>query len=142
MRPIAPLSALALLGLAGLSLAACDSSPRPSQAGLYTSDDRCIRERQRYNEPLFETVHECGMEVPDLSNDPDLQRWAAVNGQAYLKTEIGQDSREHWFYCRLTGYHPGNEPTATSPFRCKALGFTTPLDMPHDKLRPSLTSAG
>lgn len=104
-----------------VTLSACAERPFQRSAGV--SDSTCIRQASVADSYLWEAVRDCGARLPDLSDDPGLQRQASLSGVPFRKETHEADGKTHAYVCR--GAPPAYERMDT-PFpsvgRCTALG--------------------
>ena len=73
--------------------------------GLYTADAHCIRENlARYPTRSYskfgEAAGDCGIVVPDLTNDHQLQLAARIIGAPYVISVKSTDGMDNWAVCR------------------------------------------
>lgn len=88
-------SVLVLFYIFALSACAEGSFRRPA----YISDSTCIREAL-IGDNLWEALRDCGTRVPDLSDDPGLQREASLSGISFIKQKHEADGKNRSYVCR------------------------------------------
>jgi hypothetical protein len=104
-----------------MALSACAERPFQRSAGV--PDSTCIRQASVADIDLWEAVRDCGTRLPDLSDDPGLQRQASLSGIPFIRKTHPADGNTRTYVCR--GAPPTFERMDTpypSVGRCTALG--------------------